>query len=113
MKHSDRASDFLFAWRVYGNDIQPTPEYPFDKLMGRKHRADFCFEDYFIIVEVDGGGWQPHGGRHGTDKDREKLNIAASLGYLVFRFSPAMLASDPQGCVTQVIKAMEVRRQHK
>lgn len=109
MKHSDRAADFLFAWKVYGSGIQPEPEYPFDKFLGRKHRADFCFVDYKIIVEVDGGAWLSHGGRHGTDKDREKTNIAASLGYLVFRFSPTMLSNDPSACVAQVLEAMKIR----
>ena len=110
MKHSDRACEFLFIWKVYGTLIQPEAEYHFDKHLGRKHRADFCFPDYKVIVEVDGGGWEPHGGRHGTDVDREKTNIAASLGYLVFRFSPSMLSKDPEGCVKQVVNAMNLRR---
>ena len=105
-KHSDRAQEFLWCWRVYGTPIQPVAEYGFDHHLGRKHRFDFAFPDYKVAVEVDGGTWAPHGGRHGTDKDREKLNLAASLGWKVFRFSPQMLQKDPETSMNLVKKAL-------
>lgn len=54
----------------------------------RKWRADFAWVDIKLIVEQDGGSWMPHGGRHASDRDREKINAATSLGFAVLRFSP-------------------------
>ena len=65
---------------------------------GRAFRFDYAWPAARLAVEIDGGQWAPGGGRHATDKDREKLNEAAALGWRVLRFSPAMLA-DPAACV--------------
>ncbi len=55
----------------------------------RKWRFDLCWPDILIAVEVDGAVWSD--GRHtrgsGFIKDMEKLNHAALLGFLVFRFT--------------------------
>jgi len=59
-----------------------------------------------VAVEVDGGQYSKFGGRHSSDADREKLNIAASLRWLVFRFSPDQLKRDPEGCVKLVKQAI-------
>ena len=58
------------------------------------------------FFEVDGGQYSKFGGRHSSDADREKLNIAASLRWLVFRFSPQQLTRDPEGCITLVVQAI-------
>jgi len=92
------------------------PEYKFDShiinpytgKLGR-HRFDWALADLCVAVEIDGGVWKPRGGRHGTDKDREKLNIAASLGWLVFRFSEAMLEANPNDSVQLVWNAVRDR----
>ena len=61
----------------------------------RKWRMDFAWPDRKVAVEVDGGTWI--GGRHSTgaglDKDYEKHNAAALLGWTVLRFSTSMLRS--------------------
>ena len=48
---------------------------------------DFAFPSIMIAVEIDGGVWKQ--GRHnrpvGFMRDCEKLNIAGSLGWTVFR----------------------------
>jgi very-short-patch-repair endonuclease len=70
----------------------------------RKWRADFLmgnhdgpFGNYMVLIEVDGGTWLPEGGRHtrgpGFERDAEKLNAAAELGYRVLRFTPRMVES--------------------
>lgn len=111
MQHSDKAENFLFCWKVYGTMIQPEAEYPFDKHLGRKHRFDWAFPDYKVAIEVEGNAWAvAGGGRHMMDKDLEKYNIAATLGWSILRFSPGMLKKDPETCVKQVIETMEVRR---
>lgn len=107
--NADKADLFMDYWRMLVSDVElsPVPEYHFSKVVGRKHRFDWAWPKYRIGVEVDGGGWLPHGGRHGSDVDREKLNIAASLRWLVFRFSPAMLRQSPMECVNMVLQAIK------
>jgi very-short-patch-repair endonuclease len=116
------ARDKAILWEVAWQQVAPLvapelhaldcwkPEYNFDAEIGRRHLFDYALPAYRVAVEVDGGAWLPHGGRHASDTDREKLNIAASLGWLVFRFSPAMLNRDPWQCVTLVCDALKFRQ---
>ena len=75
----------------------PVREYPFAKELGRKWRADYCWPDHRLILEVDGGVWKKGGGRHtrgsGWMKDTEKLNTATVLGYRLLRCTPDQLAT--------------------
>ena len=89
--------------RIFG---LPKHEREYRFCPDRKYRFDFAFPDYKVAVECDGGVWVAHGGRHGGDGDREKLNLAAAMGWRVLRFSLAMLRQDPAGCVAQVREAM-------
>jgi very-short-patch-repair endonuclease len=67
----------------------------------RKWRTDFAILDaelfHFVrfLIEIDGGSWVA--GRHtrgsGFEKDAEKLNAAAELGYRVLRYTPRMIES--------------------
>lgn len=106
---NDKAHLFLKYWTMLAPATAPQPEaeYPFSLLLGRRHKFDWCFVANKIAVEVDGGQWQMRGGRHATDTDREKMNLAASLHYLVFRFSPEMLNNNPGYCVELVMRAMQ------
>jgi very-short-patch-repair endonuclease len=105
---TDKSILFLNAWKMLAPEYFP-PEAEFRFAPPRKWRADWGFPEYHVLVEVDGGVWLKHGGRHGTDQDRDKLNHAAALGYRVLRFSPEMLERDPQGCVDIVIQALMVK----
>lgn len=55
----------------------------------RKWRFDYAFPDQRVAVEVDGAVWSQ--GRHnrpvGYIADMEKLNTAASMGWLVLRIT--------------------------
>ena len=105
---TDKADVFLFYWKVYAPDgFLPVAEHEFARALGRKFRFDWAWTQYRVGVEVDGGAWLPNGGRHAGDGDREKLNIAASLRWLVFRFSPAMLKNKPAECIDMVMKAIK------
>lgn len=107
MTNDDKAQMFVYYWHMFAPDMaRPKPEYEFDKHLGRRHRFDWAWIDHRIAVEVDGGQWSARGGRHAGDKDREKLNLAASLRWLVFRFSPDQLKRDPEGCVNLVKRAI-------
>lgn len=73
----------------------PTPvkEYQFHEK--RKWRFDFCWPEYKVALEVEGGVWMSgHGkkSRHFTGKgalaDMEKYNTAASLGWRILRVTP-------------------------
>ena len=113
MNQSKLEGQFAIAWRVYGNGIAPVTEYEFAAGIGRKWRFDFAwpFRDGRrggVAAECDGGQYAFRGGRHATDKDREKLNFAAAMGWRVLRFSGAMLR-DPEGCVKMVVWALDER----
>jgi very-short-patch-repair endonuclease len=66
---------------------EPTREYRFHPV--RKWRFDYCWPDVKVAAEFEGG---VHiGGRHssggGFEKDCEKYNSAALLGWRVLRFT--------------------------
>lgn len=104
----DKAYLFESYWRLLApSDFVPVPEYPFSKVIGRKHCFDCAFPQYRIGVEVDGGTFLRHGGRHNSESDMEKRNIAASLRWLVFHFTPGMIKKDPAGCVEMVLRAIK------
>jgi hypothetical protein len=114
---------FLQAWRIYASDYpQPETEFHFTRMEvgdnphpparpGLRQRLaeaglpdssfDFAFPDYLLAVEIDGGQFAPGGGRHNTDGDRHKLNLAARFNWRVLRFSGSML-KDPEACVEMV-----------
>jgi hypothetical protein len=78
------------VWEVYGLPL-PVGEFRFHP--ERRWRADYCWPDKKVIVEIEGGVWSR--GRHtrgyGFVKDMEKYNEAGKLGYRVFRFTPQQL----------------------
>jgi very-short-patch-repair endonuclease len=106
-----------YAWRTGAQDMpRMTPEYEFAKNVHytnkrgkdatRNYRFDWCDLSARVAVEVDGGQWAHGGGHHASDTDREKLNVAASLRWLVFRFSPDQLTKNPGHCVDLVRQAI-------
>lgn len=108
MSRSDKSALFGLAWRAFAPDgPDPVAEYPYNR-PDSKHRFDWAFPDHKVAVEVDGGQWSAGGGRHNRDSDRHKLNIAAALGWRVYRFSPDVLQSDPWGCVNLVKRGLGI-----
>ena len=115
--YEDKAPIFDYYWRLLAPDMRKmTPEYEFARSIhyidkaGRNRTRGYAFDwadvTHRVAVEVDGGQFAKGGGRHAGDGDREKLNIAASLRWLVFRFSPQQLERDPQSCVDMVRRAI-------
>ena len=84
----------------------PAPQLEYRFHPERRWRFDLAWPEYRLAVELDGGEWLMHGGRHNTDADREKLNHAAVLGWRVMRFSGQMLERDPWGCRDLVAAAI-------
>ena len=58
----------------------------------RRWRFDFVVGER-LAVEINGGQWAPGGGRHGGDKDREKLAEAAIRGWRIIPVSPGQVRS--------------------
>ena len=108
MTQSKLEADFALAWHIYApNRERPVEQYRFAwESHRRRWQFDFCWPDAMLAVEIDGGQWKAHGGRHNTDGDREKLNAAAALGWRVMRFSASMLRDDPEGVVRMVSSAL-------
>jgi very-short-patch-repair endonuclease len=83
--------EFAMHCQIYKIEVQR--EYRF--LLGRKFRFDFAIPDAKLAIEIEGGIWT--GGRHtrgaGYEKDLEKYNLAAMLGWKVLRFTPQMVHS--------------------
>lgn len=108
MNTDDKAHIFAAYWSMLAHENAPAliPEYRF--INSRKFRFDFAIitDDTRIGIEVDGGQFAYRGGRHASDADREKLNMAAACGWRVFRFSPQQLIADPQGCIDMVCRAL-------
>lgn len=120
-KSEDKKWMFLDAWTKHAGDAPPPPEteYRFLKPL-RDFRADFAYPDLRLLLEIDGGvqmrrtskrtGKTMVGGRHNTDADREKMNLAAAYGWRVIRFSTQQLKKDPAGCVEVVKLALAQAR---
>ena len=55
----------------------------------RKWRFDYAIPELKVAIEIDGGVWDygRHNRPHGYINDMEKLNTAASMGWLVLRFT--------------------------
>lgn len=81
------------TWGIYGIPT-PQPEYQFHP--DRKFRFDWAWPDHKIAVEQEGGIWRrgilgaagAHSRPQAILRDLEKYNIAAKLGWRVFRFTP-------------------------
>lgn len=106
MNVDDKAHIFEAYFSMLADDNAPAFEREYHFAPGRRFRFDFAFVPQRIYVEVDGGQFAYRGGRHSTDADREKLNIAAELGWRGFRYSPQQLIENPQACIDQVCRAL-------
>jgi len=56
----------------------------------RRFRFDFAWPERKLAVECQGGIWRPGGGAHSRPanivRDNEKSNLAAALGWKVYKF---------------------------
>ena len=71
----------------------PEPEREVKAIPGRRFRWDFCWPDYKLAAEVQGGTFTY--GRHsrpaGYHADCEKANLATLAGWRVLRFDRTMV----------------------
>jgi very-short-patch-repair endonuclease len=76
-----------FALHCRAERLNPEREYLFHPT--RKWRFDFCWPEKKIAVEIEGRG--RHQSFGGFEADAIKYNSAARLGWLVLRYTPAMV----------------------
>ena len=104
---------FAGMWELLGNGRAPVREYRFDTT--RRWRFDFAWPANCgnadcggVAVETEGGTWS--GGRHtrgkGFEADCEKYNAALAQGWLVLRYTAAMLKADPIRVAEQVMAVL-------
>ena len=78
----------------------------------RRWRFDFAFPEFKVAVEVEGGTWS--GGRHttgaGFEKDCEKYNTAAIMGWLVLRVTGKQIKSGE--AIQWLREALEARHDY-
>lgn len=75
----------IFEQRVKGVELEA--EWRFHPT--RRWRFDYAIPALKIAIEIDGGVWEygRHNNPQGYINDMEKLNTAASMGWLVLRFT--------------------------
>src|SRR5688572_6297876 len=76
--------------------FHPTRRWRADFIVWHPAYSGFRMADRTaFLIEIDGGSWVA--GRHtrgsGFEKDAEKQNAAAELGYRVLRYTPRMIES--------------------
>lgn len=64
------------------------------------YEVDFFFEDYGLILEVDGA--QDHNAPHGVERDKDKDSELHLKGFRVLRLTWAMIMRDPEGSMEKV-----------
>ncbi len=93
-KSGQSVAEELFLEKLRETDL-PMPEAEVRLWDDRKHRVDFVWIQYELVVEIEGGSYV-HGRHHrprGFEADCEKYNRIASEGLCLFRFTPAMIRS--------------------
>lgn len=103
---SELEQAFLFYVDALG---LPKPDQEWRFHPDRRWRFDFAWPDRMVAVECEGGIWS--GGRHvrggGFEKDCQKYNAAAALGWTVLRVTAGMLDKDALGFLDLLIEALD------
>jgi very-short-patch-repair endonuclease len=81
-----------FSFHCKAHNLSPAREYRFHPT--RRWKFDFCFPEARLAVEVEGGtryGKSRHSQGAGFEADCNKYNQAARMGWVVLRYSTAMV----------------------
>lgn len=83
----------IFTMLMEKEGLDCWPEYFFST--ERLYRLDYCFPEYKVGLEVDGGTWSKERSGHssgtGLARDREKSTLLATLGWSLIRVTPQEL----------------------
>jgi hypothetical protein len=96
-EHEDRMVELIKANTSY----EVKREHRFHET--RRWRFDAAITEIKTAFEMEGGTWTGKGHIHplGFEKDLEKYNTAALMGWTVYRFVPRMLN---QGWIENILK---------
>jgi hypothetical protein len=102
---SDLEAAFDYYWRILdGPELEA--EYRFAP--PRRWRADRAHVGAKVLIEIEGGMFSLVVGRHtrgaGYQKDCEKYNRAAALGWVVFRLATGMVEPEHIEPIIQYIR---------
>lgn len=99
----DGADTLLGHIRVLAPDLYPllTRDYPFQSF-----KIDLAAVPQKIAIEVDGGQWQPGGGKHGSRRDYQKTRQITMAGWLLLRFTTSEVNDDPIGVIGEIRSAV-------
>jgi very-short-patch-repair endonuclease len=104
---SPLAAQFERVWRAMDGP-ELTKEYRFHE--GRRWKADYAYLPARVIVELEGGIYTR--GRHTRGKgyaaDCAKYNLAASMGFTVFRLATGMCVPDNIQSIIDYIRSVEL-----
>lgn len=70
---------------------KPVEQFLFAEALGKRYRADFCWPDYKLIVEINGGIFMKRGAHAMPTKivsDMVRQQHATLLGYYMLAFTP-------------------------
>lgn len=74
-------------------------------------RYDFCIVSSRILIEFDGYGY--HRSKEAFKNDKNKERFAQTQGWLVFRFTNAMVREDIESLVCDIRNLHELRGRHE
>lgn len=99
----DGAETLVGYLRMLAPDLAPLffREYPF-----HTWRIDLAIPDRKLAIEVNGGRWLPGGGKHGTERDREKIRRLTLAGWRVLEYSTQLLDDNPLLIIEQIREAL-------
>jgi very-short-patch-repair endonuclease len=110
--------EFLAYWRMLDRERYdkldfPEPEREFRFHFSRLWKFDFCWPDALVAVEIEGGLWMPKGGGHShpmhIEKDIEKYNVAAFMGWSVIRLGDVEIKKSPVPTLREIARLIKHR----
>jgi very-short-patch-repair endonuclease len=110
-KRSSLERHFLFAWKAFGavkGYPEPVEQHKFHAT--RKWRFDFAWPEDKVAVELEGGTWSgrkmAHNTGTGIQRDIEKHNAAALMGWTVLRYTAKDMHCRPGEVVCEVTSTL-------
>lgn len=114
MKFLPLSPVWLKGWFEAYNIPLPEFEYAFDP--SRKWRADMAWTEpgIRIIAEMQGGVWKSggHNRPKGYLADREKINAAQILGWLVLELTPEQFRTGEASTIIQAAMLARAKEKH-
>jgi very-short-patch-repair endonuclease len=65
-------------------------------------RIDLAIPARHLGIECNGGYARPRGGKHGSDRDHQKIRALQRAGWMIYQFTAHEIRSDPLGVVAEI-----------